>query len=341
MGRNACLEKRHIIMFLFVYGDDTFRMQEKVSILRKKFEEKFDKNGMNVSVFPAPGKKLEPAEAFQTLATSPFLGEKRMVILHDIFSSLKKPDINFWQTQLEKVPDSTIVLFWETVSAEALKKQAWYKSLHKHKDVYDYFFPELQGSALEKWVLERSKQLSLFISPIFAKELVHRLGSDLWCMQKTLEKLSARANGKEITKEIIEEMVPFVFEDQIFALVDALSQRSAETCLRILKEQRSLGIDDVYLFGMFLRQVRLLLQVHSFLQIHPSATKQTIAQELEIHPFVAQKILLQARNFTQEELLFAHTFLFELDYKIKTGIEDGSLAVDLFISSFLKRDRFD
>ena len=62
---------------------------------------------------------------------------------------------------------------------------------------------------------------------------------------------------------------------------------------------------------------------------NPRATKEEFANTLDIHPFVAQKALAQARGFSLEHLKAVHELLFEFDVQMKSGGIDADLAVDL------------
>ena len=84
---------------------------------------------------------------------------------------------------------------------------------------------------------------------------------------------------------------------------------------------------------MLARQIRLLIQVGSLVEDRPTITKQEIAKELGIHPFVAQKTLVQSKQFSLSHLLCVHERLFALDHGAKIGRYDGRMAVDLLVTS--------
>ena len=56
---------------------------------------------------------------------------------------------------------------------------------------------------------------------------------------------------------------------------------------------------------------------------------------MNIHPFVAQKSLQQARAFTLPHLKSAHDALFHYDLSLKTGKIKAEMAVDLTVAKFL------
>lgn len=320
-------------MIIFVYGEDGFRAQEKVRVMKKKFQEKFDASGMNLAEF---SDKAKVGEVAQSVQSPPFLGEKRMVVLKDLLASLtKKADYEPWLTIFESVPESTILIFYETMAPKKLEEHAVYKALASGAETHAYPFPILEGAALTRWVQERAKTSGAAFDRESVQGLVARVGSDLWQMDNEIGKLGAFASGGTVAKEMVDELVRASFEDQIFALVDAVAKRDAASTIRLLEEERLSGATDQYIFSMLARQVRILLGARSLLEERDRVTKDEVAREMSLHPFVAGKALAQARQFKMAELQTLHDMLFELDQGSKNGKVNAELAVDLIVSNML------
>jgi DNA polymerase-3 subunit delta len=84
------------------------------------------------------------------------------------------------------------------------------------------------------------------------------------------------------------------------------------------------------------RQVKILLAARSLLDENPRASKQDLASEMDVHPFVAQKAMQQAVGFKYKRLKEVHKLLYEFDFKIKTGQIKPDLAVDLLTDKLIK-----
>jgi len=324
-------------MLIFVYGDDTFRVAEKVRQIKDAFIAKFDPSGFNTDAFPQEGTKLECGPVLQSACSFPFLGEKRMVIVRDLVSTVKADAVKTWLEGFGRIPESTIVIFWETEEPKKLEKKTLFKKLiaastgsaSKQGNVHFYPFPELQGRELNEWIRMRVKHVGGTISRSAVDILAARVGSDLWQMHGEIGKLVGFADGTEITVEMVENLVRASFEGQIFALIDAVSRKQTATALRMLREERSSGANDFYLMTMLARQVRVLIGARSLLDENPYASKQGLADAMGVHPFVAQKALAQAKGFRLEDLMHAHDLLFEFDRGMKSGRIDADMAVDL------------
>ncbi|MFA4845678.1 MAG: DNA polymerase III subunit delta [Patescibacteria group bacterium] len=317
-------------MLIFVYGNDTFRVQEKVRQMKDAFRVKFDPTGLNTIEFPFGDKtKLEVSEVLGAVRSLPFLGQKRMVIIRDLIADTKKIDMDVWEKGFLNAPDSTITVFWETTESKELEKKPLFVALKGASEVHAYPFPELEGAPLTRWVLDRVKARGGSIQPQALQALAERVGGDLWQMDQEISKLVGFAGGAEITSVAVDELVTRSFEEKIFELMDAISQKRTTQAIRLLQEERLAGSDDHYLLTMLGRQVRILLAARALLDENPRATKQDLADALSIHPFVAQKALAQAKGFSLEHLKAVHDLLFDFDQRLKTGQVSADMAVDL------------
>jgi len=319
-------------MLILIYGDDTYRVKEKVSQMKSAFTLKFDPAGYNTASFPLDDStKLNPADILQSVCSYPFLGKKRMVIVRDLISETKKADQDVWLTGFGRMPDTTITVLSETESAKAIEKKSLFLELSKLSDVHKYPFSLLEGTALLRWVSDRVRESGGAIERDALKLLIERVGSDLWQMSHEIEKLIGLASGGEIKRAMVETLVQASFEGQIFSLMDAISHKRVQEATKLLENERLSGADDHYLLTMLGRQVRILLSARALLDDRPSASRQEIASALDVHPFVAQKAMQQAKLFPIETLKDAHNQLFEFDHMIKTGRISATLAVDLVI----------
>ena len=91
--------------------------------------------------------------------------------------------------------------------------------------------------------------------------------------------------------------------------------------------------DPLPLFGMIVRQFRLLIQVRELLDENPGLSIDEMASEIGVHPFPIKKITPQAKLFNLPQLKRIFHQLSELDQAIKTGRLDDELALDLLIAS--------
>lgn len=307
-------------MIIFIHGEDTFRAKEKAEEMKVRFQEKFDPTGLNFLEFKT---RPEIGEAMNAISASPFMGERRMVLFRELLSGLKKAELESWTAALTKTPESTIVVCLESKEPPTISGV----------EVHAYAFPFLTDRELPRWITERAKALGMLIDPSAIQELAVRVGSDLWRMQGELQKLAACSTT--VRRETVQFLVAPSFDDQLFDLMDAVSAKDRSRVARLLQEERARGTTDAHLLSMLIRQVRILLGARALLDEQPTATKQELASALDLHPFVAQKAMSQARVFPLAILKAAHEQLFDFERRLKQGALEFNMAVDLFITHFI------
>lgn len=307
-------------MIIFVFGEDTFRRQEKIKEIKERFKKKFDPTGFNLTEF-----KKEPAleEIMAVIRAKSFLAERRLVILHEIFSTGAKAENETKKEALLHTPEETIVVCSES------KEPPLLSGVETHR----YQFSQLTPRELTRWIEDRCQRDGIKTERNVVQELARRVGPDLWRMSNEIKKL--RAVPGSVSLQNLEILIRPALEDRLFALMDAASDGHGREVAKFLTDERQRGTTDNHLFSMLIRQVRLLLRARALLEDHPDAKEKEFASLYALHPFVAQKTLRQARRFTLTALKGAHGQLFELERQIKNGMTTERAAVDFFLAPFL------
>ncbi|MEZ4517183.1 MAG: hypothetical protein R3C44_10215 [Chloroflexota bacterium] len=98
----------------------------------------------------------------------------------------------------------------------------------------------------------------------------------------------------------------------------------------MLQKKLAEGADPFYLFAMFVRQFRLLIQVKEMAEAgeRPPA----IAAQLRVPSFVAGKLSQQAQGFSLPQLEQIYGRLLEIDVETKTGQTDMLTALHLLLA---------
>ena len=259
-----------------------------------------------------------------------------MVVIRDGFRSLKKNQEGTWEERLLKTGDSTIVIFWESTSIKDVEKHPLYKIISEKSGVYTYVFPLLQHKELISWISKCVQKYGSTIEVKAQELLALKTGSDLWQLNGEIQKLVGYADGKNISRFMVETLVHAQFSDQIFAFLDAVSQQRIIDAMQLLEEERLSGASDGYLFNMLTRQVRILLELKACLEEHPTLSKDKAASLLNLHPFVVSKTISQVKAFPLEHLKKTHDYFYELDRGMKTGRYSERMGMDLAIVALLQ-----
>ena len=111
-------------------------------------------------------------------------------------------------------------------------------------------------------------------------------------------------------------------------MVDALAAGDGRTSQKLL--HRLLENEDAFsVWGMVVRQFRLMLQAREVLDEHGGVNEVTSA--LGVHPFVAEKVAGQAKRFSMAALEKIHHKLLEIDEAAKTSQVTLDLAMETLV----------
>ena len=135
--------------------------------------------------------------------------------------------------------------------------------------------------------------------------------------------------ARELTLELMHDLVPVVLEDNIFLLTEALATKNAKAAHRVFSDLMAQKEEPIKLIVMIANQFRLLKQI-KILQ-GQNMYEKDIASEIGVHPYRVKIAIGQARRFNSDELDTRLSQLAEADLQIKTGQMEGQLALELFI----------
>ncbi len=321
-------------MIIFLYGEDTYRSSQKLKEIKDKFVKEVDSSGMNLSVLD--GAKLKFEEFNRQVKASPFLARKRMVVIKNLISEnkskeIQKETVDLLNQESKNEEQANILVFWEeTAHPKTKSKNALWDRLIKEKFAQE--FSPLSAGQLNNWIIKEVEKNKAQIEKNAVTLLAAIVGNDLWQLHNEIEKLINFCPQFLITTKEVEKLVKAKFDDDIFKLVDSLGNRDKKQALKLISDQLNLGSNEMYLFSMLIRQFRILLLIKNLTQENSQVTKDKIAKELKIHPFVAQKALWQTKNFTFEQLKIIYNMLLDIDFKIKTGSAKPKLLFDLLVA---------
>lgn len=319
-------------MILYLYGLDTKRSREHLDKLIEKFYRERDPQKLNVKRVVVGG---EATDLHSELLTAPFLAEKRMVVVERMVENGDAELLAWFGGRFldNEPPSDTIIIVWE---AELAKKSgtAAAEKLHGRLAATKFAqeFQPLEGKKREQFIVRAIDERGGRITADAAAEL-HRRVTDDFELMNAIDVLVAHAGaGAVVTQRDLDLFLPPDIEAKIFDAMDAMAARNRPAAMRALANVWHVDNDPVYIFAMLHRQVRLLFQTRELLDDNPSVNEASVAKTLTIHPFVAKKLLSQARGWTRAELVGWYDRLIEIDYAIKHGSSDPRVLIDTLVA---------
>lgn len=259
----------------------------------------------------------------------PFLGEVRIVVARDVLS---KARADVTQEILDVLPDiapTTHLIFDEDKTLP--KSHPVLKQVDSHQiEVQHFAVPDARS--LPGWVVQRTRAYGGQIEGRAAALLAQNIGGNLRLLDQEIQKLMLYVGDrKEITVEDVRVMVPYIQSaDVIFQLVDAVGQRDGRRAASYLHRLLEVGEHPLGIFGMIVRQFRLLIQIRWLIDQHYPQPQ--IVSRLKLHPYVAKKVSAQADHFTPSQLREAYGLLMDADLAIKRGQLPPDIALDMLVA---------
>jgi DNA polymerase-3 subunit delta len=305
-------------MILFIYGEDTFRLKQKVREMKEKYVSA-SLGDTNLAVLD--GKTTKGDDIIRQALAYPFLAKSRLVIVENLLLEGKKDEQEKIGIFLEKVPESTVLVFVESGVPD--KRTSLYKKLAKLKTQE---FKSLDENGIKTWIQEEVLKHHGEISSAATDKLYEYVGADLWRLGNEIQKLTTY--NSEITPETVALLVKTQIQSDIFVLIDAIASRNSKKALKELHQLLDNGENELYILSMIVYQYRNMLITRDLVE-RGCNSQWELAKRAGLHPFVAGKTLNLVRNYDMVKLKNIYADLLEQDLAIKTGRMESRAVLDL------------
>ena len=329
-----------------LYGD-SFLVPEALSRLKSEagIAELLDANHHQLQ-----GNQINPAELIGVCGALPFMDSHRLVVVtgllyrHERRSGERRrgggrsqrseggqpaPSLGGWEDlpkAIPEMPDTTVLVF---IDGTLTDSNPLFRRLKPVSNVQVLKAPS--GEGLARWIKDVAQQKGATISPTAIKSLTDLVGSDLWTLDRELEKLSLYATGRAIEERDVGELVAQVREANIFAAVDAMIEGRPGVALRLLHQLRQDGREISSIIAMVERQLRLMALARDSME--QGLSQAEVGKRLgTTSDFVVRKTLDQARRHSWQGITARYRRLLEADLAIKRGIIEPDLALELLVA---------
>lgn len=301
-----------------LYGEEEFL---KHSYKKKLREAIAGDDRMNYNYFE--GKSLDINELISLADTMPFFCEKRLILVED--SGYFKSAADALVDYLPNMPDTTCLIF---VESAVDKRNRLYKKVKELGHAAQMMRQDF--SQLSKWAGTILSQNGRRITSSTMNLFLERTGDDMENIRMELEKLISYTMGSDVvTSEDVEAVTTVQVTNKIFDMVTAIVTRRTKRAMELYEDLLMLKEPPMRILFLIARQFNQLLQVKE--QLLLGTGKDGIAAKLKVPPFVAGKMIPQAKTFTKEQILSYVTGCVEAEEAVKTGRLMDRLAVELVI----------
>jgi DNA polymerase-3 subunit delta len=204
-----------------------------------------------------------------------------------------------------------------TKFAQALKKQA---------EVVQFW--KLFDNDVPRWIMTRAKQQGYSMSAHTATELMEFVGNDLRQLDNELKKIIAYTSTKEITSQIVQQVVGDIRERDIFELVDAVGGGKVIDALRILNQLLIEGEQPLKILAMMTRQFRLLWKLKATLVTQRGLSARQLAGIVGVSPRSVEQLQRQVKRFSQVQLKNGMRRLYDVDRGLKSSANSPKILLE-------------
>ena len=318
----------------FLFGNDEFAITRKL----KEFESDFtDPTSADMNTARLDARSTDENDLNNAVNAMPFLAKRRLVLLQNPSSKYNNPSVRKKFLEfVEKTPETARLVMYESVEPKEAEKHwlvKWAEKNNKLIQTKAFMLPRLRD--MNGWIVNETKNQSGKIEPRAAEMLKDMVGVDTRQAGMEIAKLLAYVNwARPVTAQDVEAVCIVTSQQSVFDFVDALANgngKSAQHLLHRLLESE----DEFSLWGMVVRQFRLLIQAREILD--GRGNQNDVARALGVHPFVAEKAAQQAARFSIESLEYIYHKLLKIDEDVKTSQVTLDLALDTLVMELAGR----
>lgn len=324
-------------------GSDEVLIKESVELIKKNV---LNKDFIDLNFMKFDGAKVQMMDLENACETMPFMSDKKVVLIYragflsdnknkksgsdsivseNIFKEISK--------YIEDIPSHCVLIMYYVYDNDREKLSSKIKKLGNKVVVGE--FNKLKGVQLEKRIKnlfeERGKDIGKTELGLFTT----LVDNDMEVVVNEVEKLCCYTMERDIKKEDITLLLPPKSDNDIFNLVDYISEKKPEKALDILNELIYRGEKVPRILSMIERQFKLLFTLKSGAGIGKG--KEQLASELRLHPYICEKMIAQSRKFTTAQLKNAMECCLNTEKTLKSESVDDKTVLEILLVDTLRK----
>lgn len=295
-------------------------------LLEEKIEELINKTSFNnsyKSVYDLDENTLD--NALEDLDTYSFLSDKKIIIIKNCFNDNDSKRLEHLLKYIDNSSsDNLLILTTKKIDnrlniVKSLKKSSNIEIISIEIDPYKYVVDLFNGYTID------NSNVRLLVD--LCKSDITRLNSE--CNKLMIYK----TDDKVITEDDINNLVIKKLGDSneiLFSLIKYIISKDKKNALKTYNELCLYNVDMNSIIGLMASQIKLTYQIK--LLADENLNNQDIADRLNLKSiYQVKKIKEYIYNYTYNEIYnFIHK-LADIDYKVKSGKMDSTIAIDMLI----------
>ena len=299
-----------------IEGDDAYFRQKAEEQLKAAFLEMSE---LNFSAFD--GSQYRGAsltEITSALSAYPFMAEKRLVKLYEFYPTEGDYE-KYLKPTFENFPQTTVLLIVNSQGKKGV-------DLKRKKCVTYIDCNKSDRETVAKWAYITMKRAGVSSTVEACEAVADYCLCDMARVSKEVEKLVEYADGGQVTKQLVDELVYKDADFRIYQMTGAVARRDFSTFAEICFDLLSKGYDENAVIASLLNYFKNLLTV-----AEAAMPEKELAAALKMSDYVYGKTRQQARAIGSERLIKYINAL----YALAAAFKSGKMTVDGALESAL------
>ncbi|WP_350342512.1 DNA polymerase III subunit delta [Proteinivorax tanatarense] len=331
MDKILKLKNNQLSNLYLLYGNERYWIEKNLNNIFKTVFAKDDE--MKDYNYDLIGSDFTLNRVEEVLQGLPFMSDKRLVVLKN--TGLFKKNGSKKEKELENLlieylnnPNPQIVLVVAEVECHNVKSRKIYKLIHKEGTILHC--NSLKPYEIRQWIKEQFENHNIKVTGGIINTLAASLDNNLYTLENEINKIVAYLGDKEtLTIEDVNAVCAFANNDNIFELIDKISEGKSSDAIKVLHKMNKNGTHYLLIYSMIVNHFRLLTKVLDFTQ--RGYTSKNINNKLKLHPFRLEKAIKQTSLFTLKNLHKKLSILAKYEGKIKQGKIEGVQGLEMAI----------
>ncbi len=313
-------------------GLDEELIKEGVDLIINKV---VDKSLIDLNYIRLDGITTTFDEIMNACETMPFMGDKKMVVVYRASFLKEKCDsegtknYNDLLKYLKDLPPYTVLILYYLFNdkRDTPKKSYKVKALDKVSNVV--YFDKLKKDRYYKKVEEVFKEKGKEIGKVELRYFAEKVQNNFDIIRREADKIISYTQGRTINKNDIDKLITNSSEDDIFDLIDFISQKKIEKTLYLLYDLLSKSDQHMLIISNIENNFKRLYEIKILLK--SGMRVNDISAKLKLPGFVCEKIINQSNKFSVKQLQEIMEICLDCENKIKTSGVDKNMEMELMI----------
>ncbi len=317
----ASVEKGQIYPLYFLYGDETFLIEEALA----KIETRALGDGLkdfNLNTYY--GGEVKPEQLRDAVETLPMMSQVRVVIVKDAHELSDKD----WEALSPLIDEPVTSTAFICVASKVDKRKKYIKRFLEKGVVVEFKRP--YDNQIPDWIRSIAKKHDLVLSAEAVSTFHQLVGSNLQDIDGELLKLSQYlGDQKKVSTDDVLKVVSRLRIDSVFDLTEAIGHNDRARALTCLANLLDHGQNEVGVLALISRHVRILKLVADGLKEGLNGPK--LSSRAGVSPYFLKSYIDQARDWSDRKIEQTFQALVDTDRALKSSPVASHIWLENFV----------